>query len=72
MLFIDFTVQWTAYITIADKHARLLKKGASLFKNFDKNSSDVGESFQFLACDVVMLHMLEKDREFFSSIGKSA
>jgi len=56
----------------AAEHARLLEKGVALLQAFTAATLTVGEVFQFLVYDVVMLHMLGADREFFSFISDAA
>jgi diguanylate cyclase (GGDEF)-like protein/hemerythrin-like metal-binding protein len=56
----------------ATEHARLLEKGVALSQTFTVSTLTVGEVFQFLVYDVVMLHMLGADREFFSFISDAA
>lgn len=56
----------------AAEHARLLAKGVELSQSFTTSTLTVGEVFQFLVYDVVMLHMLGADRQFFSFIGDVA
>lgn len=49
----------------AEEHARLLAKGVELSHKFSRSDLQVGDLFQFLAYDVVMLHMLGADREYY-------
>jgi hemerythrin-like metal-binding protein len=56
----------------AAEHARLLEKGVALSQAFTASTLTVGEVFQFLVYDVVMLHMLGVDRKFFSFISDAA
>ncbi|MFI4940900.1 MAG: diguanylate cyclase domain-containing protein [Burkholderiales bacterium] len=49
----------------ASKHAALVAKGVELVKSSEANTLSAGQLFQFLAHDVVSLHMLGADREFF-------
>lgn len=52
----------------AAKHAKLLAKGRQLSEEFKTSSLSDGDIFQFVASEVVMHHLLEADREFFSYI----
>lgn len=52
-----------------EEHAKLLAKGLELSEEFKASTLTVGDVFQFLAAEVVMLHMLEADREFFPFIA---
>ncbi|MFA6499522.1 MAG: diguanylate cyclase [Desulfurivibrionaceae bacterium] len=59
------------------EHAKLLAKGLELSRKFEASTLTVSDLFQFLASEVIMLHMLETDRKFFPFInaagpGKSA
>lgn len=49
----------------AAKHADLLAKAMEAHSAFDSGTLSLGSLFQFLAQDVVALHMLKADREFF-------
>ena len=51
-----------------EEHTKLLFKGLELSKRFNDGTLSVGDIFQFLAYDVVMIHMLGADREYFSHI----
>ncbi|MDH4322030.1 MAG: diguanylate cyclase [Desulfobulbaceae bacterium] len=53
----------------AEAHAKLLTKGLALAKGFKASTLTAGDVFQFLAYEVVMLHMLKEDREFFPYIN---
>lgn len=55
-----------------DEHAALLKKGEQLMREFENATLTVGDVFQFLINEVVMLHMLGADREYFPFISKTA
>ena len=50
------------------EHAKLLEKGLELSQEFKASTLKVGDVFQFLASDVVMLHLLGADREYFPFI----
>ncbi len=52
------------------EHDRLLVKGCELSKRFKEETLTVGDLFQFLACEVIMLHILGADRDYFPSIEK--
>ncbi len=52
------------------EHATLLAKGLDLSHLFEASTLSVGALFQFLAHDVVMVHMLGADREYVSFINK--
>jgi diguanylate cyclase (GGDEF)-like protein/hemerythrin-like metal-binding protein len=49
----------------AGKHAELVAKALELEQAFQAGTLSIGDLFQFLAHDVVALHMLKADREFF-------
>lgn len=51
-------------------HAKLLARGLELSEQFKAATLTVGDLFQFLATEVVVLHMLEADREFFPFLNK--
>jgi diguanylate cyclase (GGDEF)-like protein/hemerythrin-like metal-binding protein len=51
-----------------EEHAKLLCKGLDLSKQFHNETLSAGDVFQFLAYDVVMIHMLGADREYFPYI----
>ncbi|HIJ90968.1 MAG: diguanylate cyclase [Desulfobulbaceae bacterium] len=51
------------------EHGKLLTKGLKLAEEFKASTLTVGDVFQFLAYEVVMLHMLEADREYFPYIN---
>ena len=53
------------------EHAKLLARGHKLAKEFNASSLTVGDLFQFLAYEMVMLHMLEADREYFPFIDET-
>ncbi len=50
------------------EHAKLLTKGMELSQQFSTSTLPIGDLFQFLAYDVVMLHMLGADREYYPCI----
>ena len=47
------------------EHATLLAKGLELSQHFNASTATVGDVFQFLVYDVVMVHLLGADREYF-------
>ena len=51
-----------------EEHDKLLAKGLELSQQFNASILTVGDVFQFLVYDVVMVHMLGADREFFPFI----
>ncbi|MDD2272900.1 MAG: diguanylate cyclase [Desulfuromonadaceae bacterium] len=51
------------------EHARLIAKGLELSQQFKDSTLSVGDIFQFLVHDVVMVHLLGADREYFPLIG---
>ncbi len=53
------------------EHAKLLAKGHALSREFKASSLTVGDLFQFLAYEMVMLHLLEADREYFPFINET-
>jgi len=53
----------------AAEHAKLLAKGLELSQQFNASTLSAGDVFQFLVYDVVRLHMLGADRQFFSFIS---
>ena len=53
------------------EHAKLLARGLELAERFKAATLTVGDVFQFLAYEVVMLHMLEADRAYFPFIDKA-
>lgn len=48
----------------AAEHASLLAKGAVLLEQFNAQTLSIGSLFQFLAYDMIMLHMFGADREY--------
>lgn len=52
----------------AAEHARLLAKGVELSQQFFRSAFPVGDLIQFLAYDIVMMHMLGADREYYPFI----
>ena len=54
-----------------DEHAKLLTRGLELTEKFKTATLTVGEVFQFLACEVIMLNMLEADRDYFPFITET-
>lgn len=55
-----------------EEHSKLLTRGVELTSQFNTGSLTVGDVFQFLVHDVVMLHILGADREYFPFINDSA
>jgi diguanylate cyclase (GGDEF)-like protein/hemerythrin-like metal-binding protein len=55
-----------------EEHSILLARGIELSQQFHDETLSVGEVFQFLACDVVMIHLLGADREYFPYILNTA
>jgi diguanylate cyclase (GGDEF)-like protein/hemerythrin-like metal-binding protein/PAS domain S-box-containing protein len=51
-----------------EEHTKLLAKGLELAQGFNASTLTVGDVFQFLACEVIMLNMLEADRDYFPFI----
>ncbi|MDD2853519.1 MAG: diguanylate cyclase [Desulfuromonadaceae bacterium] len=56
----------------AAEHVKLLAKGVELSRLFSTSALPIGDLFQFLAYDLVMMHMLGADREFFPFIRNAA
>jgi hemerythrin-like metal-binding protein len=54
-----------------NEHSNLLAKGRKILDEYNASKLPVGDVFQFLAYDVVMLHMLGSDREYLPYIGSS-
>jgi diguanylate cyclase (GGDEF)-like protein/hemerythrin-like metal-binding protein/PAS domain S-box-containing protein len=50
------------------EHAELLAKGLELLEQFKAATLSVGDVFQFLVSDLVKIHMLVADREYFPFI----
>jgi diguanylate cyclase (GGDEF)-like protein/hemerythrin-like metal-binding protein/PAS domain S-box-containing protein len=53
------------------EHAKLLAKGFELSEQFKAATLSVGDVFQFLVSDVVMVHMLGADRQYFPFIREN-
>ncbi|MCX5870945.1 MAG: diguanylate cyclase [Deltaproteobacteria bacterium] len=53
------------------EHAKLLAKGHKLAQEFKASTLTVGDFFQFLASEVIMLHILKTDRDYFPFINKA-
>ena len=53
------------------EHSDLFAKCAKILDKYNASELAVGDVFQFLAYDVVMLHMLGSDREYLPYIGNS-
>jgi len=54
------------------EHAKLMAKGLELSQQFKDSTLSVGEVFQFLVHDVVMVHLLGADREYFHLISATS
>lgn len=54
------------------EHDKLITKGLELSQQFNDATLSVGDVFQFLVHDVVMVHMLGADREYFHAINNAA
>ena len=54
-----------------EEHAKLLARGLELSEEFKASRLTIGDVFQFLACEVVMRHMLEADKEYFPFFAKA-
>ncbi|MDD2539883.1 MAG: diguanylate cyclase [Desulfuromonadaceae bacterium] len=52
-----------------EEHAKLVARGLELSHQFNTSTLSVGEVFQFLVHDVVLVHMLGADREYFHLIN---
>jgi len=52
------------------EHAKLLARGLELAEEFKASTLTVGDVFQFLASEVIILHMLEADREYFPFLNE--
>lgn len=50
-------------------HERIIKKALQLSKRYHDEKLELGELFSFLAYDVVAMHMLVDDREFFNYLN---
>ena len=50
------------------EHAKLLAKGLDLSQQFEASTLSIGDVFQFLVYEVVMIHMLGADREYLPFI----
>lgn len=54
------------------EHTKLIAKGLELSQQFNDSTLSVGDIFQFLVHDVVMVHLLGADREYFPLIGAAS
>ncbi|MFA7382965.1 MAG: diguanylate cyclase [Desulfurivibrionaceae bacterium] len=52
------------------EHAKLLARGLALAQEFKAAKLTLGDVFQFLASEVIMLHILKEDREYSPFIKK--
>lgn len=55
-----------------EEHAKLIAKGLKLSQQFKESALSVGDIFQFLVHDVVMVHLLGADREYFPLVGAAS
>jgi diguanylate cyclase (GGDEF)-like protein/hemerythrin-like metal-binding protein len=62
---------FTGFAEHAKKHADLVDKALDLERAFHAGTLSIGGLFQYLAYDVVVLHMLKADREFFPLMADS-
>ncbi|MDD3814384.1 MAG: diguanylate cyclase [Desulfocapsaceae bacterium] len=53
------------------EHAKLLARGIEVAEEFKASTLTLGDVFQFLVSEVIMLHMLEADRDYFPFINKT-
>ncbi|OGQ87319.1 MAG: hypothetical protein A2512_08165 [Deltaproteobacteria bacterium RIFOXYD12_FULL_56_24] len=53
------------------EHAKLLARGHELAQEFKAAKLTLGDVFQFLASEVIMLHILKEDREYSPFIKKT-
>jgi len=53
------------------EHANLLNKAVKLAQEFESDTLQIGEVFEFLVYEMVQQHMLGADRKFFAYTGKS-
>ncbi|MDO8948568.1 MAG: diguanylate cyclase [Desulfocapsaceae bacterium] len=53
------------------EHAKLLARGLKLSQEYKASKLTVGDVFQFLASEVIMLHMFETDRDYFPFITEA-
>ena len=53
----------------AEEHARLLAKAEAFSKSFEAPGRQVGDAFQFLVQEIVVVHMLGLDREYYPFVG---
>ncbi len=65
------TVDFPGMSQHIEEHAKLLARGIELSEEFKSSTLTVGDVFQFLASEVIMLHMLEADREYFPFINEA-
>lgn len=54
-----------------NEHAKLLNQGVELSRQFDATTVTVGDIFQYLVYDMVMIHILGADREYFPYIDNA-
>ena len=56
----------------AEEHAKLYKKGLEISRTFHADAPHLGDNVKFLIYEVVFLHMLQKDREFFPLLNNES
>ncbi len=59
------SIGFPGIIQHVEEHNKLLNRGGELAEHFSAGNLSVGDVFQFLAYDVVMVHMFGADREYF-------
>ena len=64
------TAGWPGATEHAAIHRGLVEKAGTLVSHFQAGTLGIGELFQFLAQDLVALHILRVDREFFPLLGE--
>ncbi len=65
------TIGYIAIAKHAKEHARLLAEADRLSQSFEASTMHVGETFQFFVKEIVMLHMMGMDRDFYPFIGEN-
>lgn len=60
------SIGFPGIIQHVEEHNKLLARGGELAEDFSAGHLSVGDVFQFLAYDVVMVHMFGADREYFN------
>ena len=56
----------------SEEHAELLSKSLKLSRDFESSTLSPSNVFQFLVCELVILHILGADREFLPFLGLAA